>query len=120
MVKTGCWKRWRLLQGHTGSRSLFHLVLFASGAESRVVEELPQVEQVVGPRETVRFIISGKVPAGFQPGGEGNSPVFGGRSGLCRLIDKTPPVPGGCLHRGADWLDPLFYPFCYALLLDGR
>ncbi|HHT04737.1 MAG TPA: hypothetical protein GXZ97_00530 [Hydrogenispora sp.] len=73
---------------------------FASGAESRVVEELPQVEQVVGPRETVRFIISGKVPAGFNPAGKGIALFLGGDLAYVALLTKRLRYPAVAYTEG--------------------
>lgn len=73
---------------------------FASGAESRVVEELPQVEQVVGPRETVRFIVSGKAPAGFNPGEKGIVLFLGGDLAYAAFLAKRLRYPAVAYTEG--------------------
>ncbi|HEY8391629.1 MAG TPA: hypothetical protein VIL83_02760 [Capillibacterium sp.] len=73
---------------------------FASGAESRVVEELPRVAQVVRPRETIRFIISGKVPAGFKPAGKGIVLFLGGDLTYAAFLAKRLRYPAVAYTEG--------------------
>ncbi|NLY91205.1 MAG: hypothetical protein GX081_06310 [Firmicutes bacterium] len=73
---------------------------FASGAESRVVEEIPQVKQVVGAEETVRFIISGKLPAKFNPAGRGIVLFLGGDLTYAALLAKRLRYPAVAYTEG--------------------
>lgn len=73
---------------------------FASGAESRVVAELPQVKQVIGAEETVRFIITGKLPAGFNPAGKGIVLFLGGDLAYVALLTKRLRYPAVAYTEG--------------------
>ncbi len=73
---------------------------FASGAESRVVAEIPKVKQVVGSRETVRFIISGKLPARFNPAGRGIILFLGGDLTYAALLAKRLRYPAVAYTEG--------------------
>ena len=77
---------------------------FASGAENRVVAELPQVEQVIGAEETIRFIITGRAPAKFNPAGKGIILFLGGDLTYAALLAKRLRYPAVAYTEGlANW-----------------
>jgi lipid-A-disaccharide synthase len=73
---------------------------FASGAESRVVEEIPQVNQVIGAQETVRFILRGRLPAKFTPAGKGIVLFLGGDLTYAAFLAKRLRYPAVAYTEG--------------------
>ncbi|NLM37567.1 MAG: hypothetical protein GX202_05505 [Firmicutes bacterium] len=73
---------------------------FASGAENRVVAELPQVKQVIGAEEMIRFIITGKAPAKFNPAGKGIILFLGGDLTYAALLAKRLRYPAVAYTEG--------------------
>ena len=73
---------------------------YASGAESKVVEEIPQVEQVIGPQETVRYILCGKLPKDFRPAAHGIVLFLGGDLTYAALLKKRLGYPAVAYTEG--------------------
>ena len=73
---------------------------YASGAESKVVEEIPQVEQVIGPQETVRYILCGKLPKDFRPADHGIVLFLGGDLTYAALLKKRLGYPAVAYTEG--------------------
>lgn len=73
---------------------------FASGAEQMVVQEMAQVDRVVGPRQTVRFLLTGKLPSGFQPAGQGVVLFLGGDQTYAALLAKRLRYPALAYSEG--------------------
>lgn len=62
--------------------------LYASGTEIDVVRRMTGVDAVVGPGESLRFILYGRLPAAWQPSGRGAVVFLGGELWLAARLAK--------------------------------
>ncbi len=73
---------------------------FASGAETEVVKEIPQVDKVIGAKETIRLILTGKRPKGFYPSGCGVVLFLGGDLTYAAFLGKRLHYPAVAYTEG--------------------
>ena len=73
---------------------------FASGAEQMVIREMPQVDLAVGSRQTIRYLLTGKLPTGFHPAGQGVVLFLGGDQTYAALLAKRLRYPALAYSEG--------------------
>ena len=77
---------------------------FASGAECRVIQDLPGVDLVVGPAETSSYLVWGKRPRGFAPLPQGVVLFLGGDLFYAALLARRLKYPALAYTEGvAGW-----------------
>lgn len=74
--------------------------LYASGTELDVVRRMPGVEAVVSPRESLRYIVGGRLPGGWRPAGRGAVVFLGGELLLAALLSKRLGYPAAAYTEG--------------------
>jgi lipid-A-disaccharide synthase len=73
---------------------------FASGAEAEVVKAIPQVDKVIGAKETIRYTLTGKLPKGFYPSECGIVLFLGGDLTYAALLGKRLHYPAVAYTEG--------------------
>lgn len=77
---------------------------FASGSECNVVRSFPEVDLVVGPGETLRFVLLGQIPRGFSASPRGLVIFLGGDLTYASLLSKKLGYPAIAYTEGlANW-----------------
>ena len=87
--------------------------LYASGTELDVVRRMPRVEAVVSPRESLRYIVGGRLPARVAPDGPGSRRLFGRRAAPGGVAEQALGLSRGRVHRrGYECAGGLFPGIC--------
>lgn len=74
--------------------------LYASGTEAEVIRRMPGVDEVVPPREALRFILWGGAPGGWRPKGRGVVVFLGGEMLLAARLAKRLGYPAAAYTHG--------------------
>ena len=74
--------------------------LYASGTEVDVIKRMAGVDAVVGPRESFRYIVWGRLPRSWRPSGRGVVVYMGGELYLAARLAKRLGYPAAAYTEG--------------------
>ena len=91
-----------LRQLDTGVHVSVHILpcLYASGTEAEVIRGMPGVDSVVTPGESWRYILRGRLPAGWKPRGRGAVVFLGGEMLLAARLARRLGYPAAAYTQG--------------------
>lgn len=85
--------------------------LYASGTEADVIRRMPGVDRVVPPRESLSFIMWGKIPRDWRPAGRGVVVFLGGEMLLAARLARRLRYPAIAYTHGHAGAPQVFHRF---------